>query len=110
MMKNKRFLDYIPGGTEHFIWDDETGSGYVQADYDLTNILKANEVMRNDGTGGWSPTREMKRVASIPIGLLEKWKIEEGIDWQNKDHWGAIKRKLNSCDWQKLRTDDLKAF
>jgi hypothetical protein len=33
-----------------------------------------------------------------------KWLTEEGLDIHNKNHWEAIRRKLNSSEYLYLRT------
>ncbi len=70
---------------------------------DVEPILKANEIMRNEGKG-FSPSREWRRIASIPNIFVEKWLKEEGIDVYNKEHWPAVERKLRDPDYSKFRT------
>lgn len=69
---------------------------------DVEPILKMNEILRNEGKG-YSPSREWRRVASIPLIFVEKWLREEGIDVFNKDHWPAVRKKLRDPDYRKLR-------
>lgn len=70
---------------------------------DCDPILDANKALQNDGDG-YSPSRELRRVASIPNVVIEKWLNEEGINFFNPDHWSAIRRKLNSNEYLWLRT------
>jgi len=75
---------------------------YVQ---DVEPYLERNKALYNADDGGYtSKAREWKRYASIPNAVIMKWKIEEGIDVFNKDHWPAVKRKLNSSEYRYLRT------
>jgi hypothetical protein len=76
----------------------------IRSVQDATPFLDHNKRLQNDGTDGYSPSRELKRVASIPPIVAEKWLTEEGIDVFNRDHWPAVKRKLNSSDYMWLRT------
>jgi hypothetical protein len=48
--------------------------------------------------------KTMWQAASIPTIIIEKWKKEEGIDIFNDDHWPRVQAKLNSSEYQFLRT------
>lgn len=39
----------------------------------------------------------------IPLSLAYAW-LKEGIDVFNRDHWPAVRRKLNDIDYASLRT------
>lgn len=75
----------------------------------IQEILDQNQRMRNDhtdgqfnrnGPDGWT------MVAQIPLWLLEKWRVEEGIDYYrwNEDDKARIMRKLNDTEYLALRT------
>ena len=53
---------------------------------------------------GYSPSRELRRAASIPMSIVEKWKNELGIDVFNPDHLPAVRQLLNSSEYLYLRT------
>jgi hypothetical protein len=71
---------------------------------DVEPYLDHNKRQYTDGTNGYSPSRELKKTASIPPGVYMKWLIEEGIDALKPEHWDAVKRKLNSSEYLYLRT------
>ena len=48
----------------------------------------------------------MRKVASIPLIVIEKWKNELGIDIMNKNDWPKIKQLLNDPDNRFFRTDE----
>ena len=48
----------------------------------------------------------MRKVASIPLVVIEKWKHELGIDIMNKNDWPKIKQLLNDPDNRFFRTDE----
>ena len=61
---------------------------------------------------GYSASKELKRVASIPIIVLEIWAKEYNKD-QNKGNWfelpkdvqnKILREKLNSSDYRYFRT------
>ena len=57
-----------------------------------------------DGTDGYGPTREWRRVASIPNIILEKWYKEEGIRWWDSEDMAKLAAKLDDPEWSYLRT------
>lgn len=100
----KRLLDFDPetGIKETF---EYTGPGkfVIHTEQDVASILEANQRRATDGTGGWTPSKDMRYVGSIPASIILKWKLEKGVDVYNRDHWPAVKRLLNDNEWQKLR-------
>jgi hypothetical protein len=46
----------------------------------------------------------MRRAASIPNSIVEKWRTELGVDIYNPDHFPAVRRLLNSSEYLYLRT------
>lgn len=70
--------------------------------HDAEPVLERNKALANHNDG-WTASREMRRVASIPMGVVLAWKHIDGIDVFNPDHAEAVKRKLNDPDWRYLR-------
>lgn len=83
--------------------DVDDGRIIVRSSADVEANLEQNKALANAGDG-YSPSRELRRAASIPNIIIEKWLTEEGIDVFNPDHWPAVKRKLNSNEYAYLRT------
>lgn len=83
--------------------DDGDGSLIVHREADVEPLLEANKALStlNDG---YSPSRELRRAASIPMVIIEKWKNELGVDVFNPDHREAVRRLLNSSEYLYLRT------
>lgn len=69
---------------------------------DVEPILDANKRLYNDGDG-YTPSRDYRRAASIPLIVVEQW-LREGVDVYNRDHAEEVKRRLNSSEWAYLRT------
>lgn len=86
-----------------FVTDPMTGSLTVHRTADVEPILESNKALAslNDG---YTPSRELRRAASIPFAIVEKWKNELGVDVFNPDHRPAVKRLLNSREYLFLRT------
>ena len=76
---------------------------------DIQPLIDLNKKEYNkDYVHGGVETKEtgMRKVASIPLIIIEKWKKEHGIDMMNKDHWPKIKQLLNSNEYRFLRTHE----
>lgn len=72
----------------------------------IDQILQDNVSQMNDdrpSTSLWNGKHYI-RVASIPLWLIEKWKVEKGIDFFNTDHMPKITALLNSSEYSHLRT------
>jgi hypothetical protein len=86
-----------------FVVDPMSGDLTVHRGEDVEPVLERNKALYTDGDG-YSPSREWRRAASIPLALVEKWKNELGVDIFNPDHLPAIRRLLNSNEYLYLRT------
>lgn len=101
-------LGWTPAGKETLIYDEATDSMHVRVEADYSNvahILKSNRDLRNDGTNGWSASRDMQHVARIPLFVAQKWLAEEGIDYSNPEDWPRVVAKLNDPEYCLLRTN-----
>lgn len=82
---------------------DHAGKALVEErTQDVAPVLDANKRLFNDGDG-YSPSRDMRRVASIPLIVVEQW-LKEGVDVFNPDHSKEVRRRLNLPEWRHLRT------
>jgi len=75
---------------------------HVRRSQDVEPILDENKRLMtlNDG---YTRDRSMRRVASIPMTVVEQW-MKEGINIFDKNDAQAVRRKLNSADYRYLRT------
>ena len=72
-------------------------------DDDIEPALEANKAAQN----GPRQTGEMRKIASIPAVIIEKWMAEEGVPLLQlpKHEFNAfIRKKLADPDWAWLRT------
>lgn len=81
---------------------DHDGTLTLVNEFDAEPIIEANKAASNDGTGGWSKSRNIRKVANVPIALLHLWD-SMGIS-PTKDPV-AFRRKLNDPDLRFFRTD-----
>lgn len=84
-------------------YDVPTGMTVISRVQDVEPILEANKQMQT-ADDGYSPSRELRRVASIPCVVAEQWMKERGINILNPDHMPAIRRLLNDPENLFLRT------
>lgn len=63
---------------EHF--DHTNNTLYKQYVEDVEPVLEENALIRNAGTNGFSPSRNFRKIASIPLIIVEKVLREKGIN------------------------------
>ena len=98
--------------TETFL--DNGNDGIVQKrSLEIGSIIESNKKLYNQNDG-YSPDKGLKRIASIPVVILEIWCKEYHKD-QNKGNWFALpqeiqkkilREKLNSSDFRYFRTSE----
>lgn len=89
-------------GIDH--WQITDGNGTrIESTQHTDAIIEQNKAMltHNDG---YSPSRELRRVASIPYILGLKWLNEEGWWFMDPANADKLAAKLNSSDYADLRT------
>ena len=89
---------------EEFHYDESTKKTVIRTTQDVEPYLEQNKKLYNLDDRGWSKSGSWRRVASIPNSVAMKWRNEEGIDVFNRNHWDAIRRKLNDPSYVFLRT------
>lgn len=117
--------EVIPSGFRHFLTTaggthvfvryhhDQHGNIIARDFYeyaDVTPILDHNGRMANHNDG-WSvegKDKLLRRAASVPFALINKWKNEEGWDYlsADPDMQKKARQKLNDPEYRKLRTAD----
>lgn len=88
--------------TTRFV-EDADGSLIVHRESDVEPILELNKALAASGDG-YTPSRELRRAASIPLAIVEKWRNELGVDVLNPDHMPKVRQLLNSNEYAFLRT------
>tara|TARA_B110001452_G_C14992201_1_gene346869 strand:+ start:234 stop:575 length:342 start_codon:yes stop_codon:yes gene_type:complete len=96
--------------TETFLDNDKDGI-IQKRSLDIEPIIENNKKLFNQNDG-YSPDKGLKRIASIPVVILEIWCKEYHKD-QNKGNWfelpqetqkKILKEKLNSSEFRYFRT------
>ena len=98
--------------TETFL--DNGNDGIVQKrSLEIGSIIENNKKLYNQNDG-YSPDKGLKRIASIPVIILEVWCKEYHKD-QNKGNWfelpqeiqkKILREKLNSSEFRYFRTSE----
>lgn len=83
--------------------DAMTGDLTVIRSEDVEPALELNKALYTSNDG-YTPSREMRRAASIPMAVVEKWRNELGVNVFDPDHLPAVRRLLNSSEYLYLRT------
>lgn len=108
-MTTKRHLLRSSAGIDHYLLDEGNGNFRVASQHDVAPMLEWNKAAQNHNDG-YSPTRELRRFASVPFAIMLKWLNEEGwwaMDFgHDPDVARKLAEKLNSSDYAYLRTAD----
>jgi hypothetical protein len=92
------------GDVAHGWRDEGDGRSTIVSVQDVGPALERNKAMANHNDG-WSPSRELRRVASIPTGVRLKIMTEQGWDpWRPDRFPEKMAALLNDPDWAHLRT------
>lgn len=102
----KTHLFRSSAGLDHWM-EMEGRDARFFATQDVAPILEQNKAMATHNDG-YSKSRELRRVASIPYILMHKWLQEEGW-WamdaaKDPDVAKKLAAKLNSSEYAYLRT------
>jgi|TARA_R110000822_G_scaffold220439_2_gene354387 hypothetical protein len=90
-----------------FKYDRSEDNMIVKSEQDVQPLLELNKKELNgDSMYGGVEGNGMRKVASIPLIVIEKWKRELGVDVFNKDHMPKVKQLLNDAEWRWLRTHE----
>ena len=91
-----------------YLKDDMDGKIAIKEQVDVTSHLKHNKILTNLNDG-YSKSRDLKRVASIPTLALSVWANE----YNGSNNWFGLpkevqkqilKKKLNSSEFRYFRT------
>lgn len=104
----KTHLFRSSAGVDHWMVQDGDQTRFA-ATQDVAPILERNKAMANHNDG-YTPSRDMKRVASIPYAVGVKWLNEEGWWFMDAGHdpdvAKKLARKLNDPEYRYLRTSE----
>lgn len=92
-----------PNGMVRTWHDNEDGTYTIKSEQVVeTQILERNKAMFNHNDG-YTPSRDMQRVASIPQAVIEEY-AARGINLFHPAHEPELRALLNNSDYRFLRT------
>ena len=101
----KKVLDYDPlTGMKQEYHSNPDGTFTIKTSQDVSGLLNNNAEDRSAAGKGFS--REMYKMASIPLNLWHQWWSELGSDPGARQNQKWLKAKLNSNEFIKLRTKE----
>lgn len=105
MATRHEYLKTNEQGVSYYLRYEDDGSIHLDGYQDVQPILDDNHKMLTENSG-WNGDKTMRRAAAIPMNLINEWKQKEDFDALKavKEDPAALFRRLNSGDWQKLRT------
>lgn len=102
----KTHLFRSSAGVDHWMIQDGKDTRFA-ATQDVAPMLEQNKAAQNHNDG-YSASRELRRVASIPYAVGIQWLNEEGWWFMDADKDPDVARKLaaklNSSEFMYLRT------
>lgn len=101
-----RLIDDDPlhrGPRQWFRWDGRSKLIEIKYEDEIEGELESNKAMATHNDG-YSPSRGIRRVASIPASVQLKWLLEEGWDCLAAENRRKLRRRLNDPEWMWLRT------
>jgi hypothetical protein len=103
-MGDRLMVEATPDGVAEYLhFDDAARTFTVERRADVEPAIDANKraAALNDG---YSPSRELRRVASIPVTVQMQWIQRFGGDPLAKGNERWLRRLLNDPEWRHLRT------
>jgi hypothetical protein len=88
-------------------FDDTTNKTIIKScQPNINDCLALNRAMLNAErhSSALCPGDAMVCVAKVPIWLIEKWRLEDGLDYFNPDHQPRLLARFNSNEYEDLRT------
>lgn len=100
----RRLIERLWDGASEFLHDESSGSRFaIQTVADVEPVIEANKAATLAGDG-YTPSRDLRRVASIPAAVQLVWIERYGADPLAKGNEGLLRRILNDPEWAHLRT------
>jgi hypothetical protein len=102
-----RFLDYDAFSDMEtlFHYDEVNDTTYIETKQNVEPQLEASKGLQIDAEYSKAGIKnDMWHYAHIPNGIIEKWRVEKGIDVYNRDHQKAVFALLNDPEYRHLKT------
>jgi len=97
-------IDPFNGIRTYHHYDHQTDVTSIQRVQNVEPILEANKRLQNTDHEKQGIKHNWWHAAMIPIMVIEKWLVEDGINAYDPNDIKAVKKKLNDPEWRYLRT------
>lgn len=99
-----KILPFLSEPGVHREWHDhEDGNITIHERTDLQPLLDRNKQIQNSGVDGYTPSREMQYVGTIPA-IVHAQFLANGIDLYHPAFEKELIRYLNDSDYRGFRT------
>lgn len=96
-------VETAPDGVAESLVFHSDGSFALRRSQDVEPALEANKRLQAMGDG-YSASRDLRRIASIPAVVQFEWIRRYGADPLARGNEALLRRLLNDPDWRHLRT------
>lgn len=89
-----------------YFYDEIADRLVIKHRFDHEPVLDENARLRHEaqtGAKGYSPSRDLRRAASIPEDVVMIWR-QMGVDIFKDEDWPKVAALLDSPEWAHLRT------
>lgn len=106
----RRLLDRNGGVLSEFHYDPDKDTAIISTVCDAEPLIERNKALQNDGSNGFTKSREMRHVGSIDPATYLRWIHELGYDhfrWMRlgkAERSRLLRRKLNDSDYRAFKT------
>lgn len=106
-MTERYSLGYDAWGQIHeSVEFDSDGTARVRFDFDNTHQMDANAASRNDGSNGYTASREMRKIIEIDPGSYVLIATINGVKPYSPEHDEIVLKLAQSSDWRNIKTVD----
>jgi hypothetical protein len=94
------------GPVENWYHAQPDGTFVIETRQDVAPIIERNKALQT-ANDGFTPSRDMARVASIPVVVQYEWLKRYGVNIFDREHEARVRRLLNDPEWRYLRTSEI---
>lgn len=77
----------------------------IETIQECQGIVDDNKILRNS-SDGYSESRNMKKVATVPVIFIDLWAKESGLTIGTREFGNYLAKKLNDPEYRGFRTSE----
>ena len=86
------------GSVDNYFYDAERDAIVVNTECNVTALLDKNNQERNDGSNGYTASRDLRKIAEIDAVTILRLLTDFNIDVYNKEDMPRLKKWLRDRD------------